>query len=403
MTEAEKKAKEINDRMEAFKLSIEKMVKTDGLSDAIKEALGGQDLSTILTDVKAVKDLADEVSLEVNKMKTAGDKAKGETLEGIIKTNFEKIVEATTKDQVKFQFTVAEKVLTAAVTSTITARDNELSPLAFRNLKMSDLWRHITLGKDNAGTVSYIDWDLGTTDRAAAMVAEGAQFPASDAAWEEFSIKLKKIGDSIPVSEEFTVDQARFNGELAQFLSDNVSIVEDDQLLSGNGLTVNVKGLLTSAPVMGVTNRGTTDASVYDLIPIMRETIVKGKGSKFRPNFVMMNLTEINKYKLKKDGNNNYIMPPFVSKDGLVIDGIPVIENNGMDDDALVMGDSRYGRIYDAAEGYTIQIGYVGDQFTGDLKTLKARKRLLLLIKASEEAAYLQVTDIAARLVALEV
>jgi len=403
MTEAEKKAKAINDKIEAFENQMKGLVQSDGLADAVKEALGGQDLSTIVADLKVVKDLSDEVSLEVNKMKNAGEEAKGETLEGVIKLNFDKIVEASTKDQVKHQFNVTEKVLTGAVTSSITARDNTLSPLAFRHLKMSDLFRHITLGKDNAGTITYIDWDTATTTRAAAMVAEGAQFPSSDAAWEEFAIKLKKIGDSIPVSEEFTVDQARFNGELIAFLGDNVSIVEDDQLLTGDGTGNNIIGLLTSAPVMGVTNRGLTDASVYDLIPIMRELIVKGKGSKFRPNFVMMNLTEINKYKLKKDANNNYIMPPFVSKDGLVIDGITVIENNGMADDALVMGDSRYGRIYDAAEGYTVQVGYVDDQFTGDLKTLKARKRLCLLIKNSEKAAYLKVTDIAARLIALEV
>jgi HK97 family phage major capsid protein len=403
MTEAEKKAQAINDRMDAFKLSLEGAVKGEDLSSAVSKALGGADLPAMLTDIQAVKDLNEELGLEITKLKEEGIASKGETLEGVIKANFEKIVKASTVDQVKHEFNVSAKVLTGAVTSTITARDNQLSPLAFRNLKMSDLFRHITLGKDNAGTVTYIDWDEGTTDRAAAMVLEGAQFPSSDAAWEEFSIKLKKIGDSIPVSEEFTVDQARFNGELVAFLGDNVSIVEDDQLLSGIGTGAEIKGLLTSAPVMGVTNRGTTDASMYDLIPIMAETIVKGKGNKFRPNFVMMNLTEINKYKLKKDANNNYIMPPFVSGDGLVIDGIPVIENNGVDDDALVMGDSRYGRIYDGAEGYTIQVGYIDDQFTGDLKTLKARKRLALLIKNSEVGAYLQVTDIAARLIALEV
>lgn len=398
MTEAEKKAQEINEKMDAFKNQIEGLVTTEGLSDAVKGALGGQDLSGVLDSIKEIKDLNEEVSLEVNKIKNAGDKAKGETLEGIIKANFDKIVEASTKDQVKHEFTVAEKVLTTAVTSTITARDNELSPLAFRSLKMADLWRHVTLGKDNAGTVSYIDWDTATTARAAAMVAEGGVFPSSDAAWEEFSIKLKKIGDSIPVSEEFTVDQARFNGELVAFLGDNVSIVEDTQLLSGDGLGLNLTGILTSAPIHGVVSRGITDASLYDLIPVLREGIVKGKGSKYRPNFVMMNLTEINKYKLKKDANNNYVMPPFVSSDGNVVDGIPVIENNGMADNTLLMGDSRYGRIYDASEGYTVQVGYTGTQFVQDLKTLKARKRLALLIKNSEKEAYIQVSSISVAL-----
>jgi len=398
MTEAEKKAQEINSKIDAFKTQLEGAVTNEGLDNAISKAFDGASLKDMLTDIQAVKDLNDELGLEITALKEAGVQAKGVTLESVIAKNFDAIVEASTQDQKKMQFEVAEKVLTSAVTSTITARDNELSPLAFRSLKMRDLWRSVTLGKDNAGTVSYIDWDTVTTDRQAAMVAEGGLFPASDAAWEEFSIKLKKIGDSIPVSEEFTVDQSRFNGELQAFLGDNVSIVEDTQLLSGIGTGENLIGLLTSAPVHGVVSRGITDASVYDLIPILAEGIVKGKGSKYRPNFVMMNLTEINKYKLKKDANNNYIMPPFVSASGMVIDGVPVIENNGMADDTLVMGDSRYGRIYDAAEGYTIQIGYVDDQFARDLKTLKARKRLALLIKNSEKEAYIQVTSIATAL-----
>lgn len=402
MTEAEKKAQDINSKIDAFKLQLDGAVTSEGLDSAISKAFDGASLKDMLTDIQAVKDLNDELGLEITALKDAGVQAKGSTLEGIIAKNFDAIVSASVNDQVKHEFHVAEKVLTAAVTSTITARDNELSPLAFRSLKMRDLWRSVTLGKDNAGQVSYIDWDTVTTTRAAAMVAEGGAFPASDAAWEEFSVKLKKIGDSIPVSEEFTVDQSRFNGELQAFLGDNVSIVEDTQLLSGDGTGNNIIGVLTSAPVHGVVSRGITDASVYDLIPILREGIVKGKGSKYRPNFVMMNLTEINKYKLKKDLNNNYIMPPFVSASGNVIDGIPVIENNGMADNTLLMGDSRYGRIYDASEGYTIQVGYVDDQFTKDLKTLKARKRLALLIKNSEKEAYIQVTSITTALTNLE-
>jgi len=398
MTEAEKKAKAINDSIDAMKSQLEGVATQEGLATAIKDAFGGVDLAEVVKNVADVQELNNDLGAELKALKTANEEQKGDSFEGVIKGNFEKIVDATIKDEVKHEFTIAKNVLTTAVTSTITARDNALSPLAFRNLKMRDLWRAVTLGKDNAGTVSYIDWDVATTTRAASMLAEGDTFPISDAAWEEFSIKLKKIGDTIPVSEEFTVDQARFNGELQAFLSDNVSIVEDTQLLTGDGTGNNLIGLLTTAPVMGVVSRGIVDASVYDLIPIMRELIVKGKGSKYRPNFVMMNLTEINKYKLKKDANNNYIMPPFVSADGNVIDGIPVIENNGMADDTLVMGDSRYGRIYDGAEGYTIQIGYKDAQFVQDLKTLKARKRLALLIKNSEAEAYLQVTSISTAL-----
>ena len=356
-------------------------------------------------DLAEMKTLAEDLGLQVGKLIANGEAAKAETIEGIVKANFKQISEVVKSEnrEAFHSFSVSYKATatTAAVTSTRTYRDNELVPLTARRMVMEDLFRHIPIGADNAGQVAYIDWDEATTVRAAAAVAEGAAFPESTVKWEEKTIKLKKIGDTIPVTEEFMFDEARFAGELAEFLSENVDLAVDDQLLNGDGTGANLTGLLTTAPAYTPVNRGITAPTVYDLIPILREIIVKGKGAKFQPNFVMMNLTEINKVKLEKDANNNYIMPPFVSRSGAVIDGIPVIENNNMADNTLVIGDSRRGRIYDSTEGYSLSVGYVNAQFASDLKTMKGRRRLALLIKDSEALGYLQVTDIAAALTAL--
>ena len=113
-----------------------------------------------------------------------------------------------------------------------------------------------------------------------------------------------------------------------------------------------------------------------------------------------MNLKEINKFKLKKDGSNNYIIPPFING-YMNIDGVMVVINDNVDDDVCYIGDSRYGTIYEASEGYSITVGEIDDQFVKDLKTLKARKRLNLLIKNSELAAWRKVESIAADLVTL--
>ncbi len=389
---AQEKGRKLNEAIDAMKAKLDLSASKEDVSAAIKAAFGENGIESIVDSISEVKTLAEEANMEITALRTKGEEQKGESLEGIVGKNFDSISKAINEDQAKHEFNISLKATatTASVTSTITHRDNVLSPLASRKLTMSSLFRHISLGKDTDGRVSYIDWDEATTARAAAMVAEGGTFPESTAAWEEFSIKLKKIGDTIPVTEEFGVDQARFRGELEEFLGTNVALVEDDQLLTGDGTGNNLTGVLTSASVHVQASRGISAPTLYDLIPILREGIVKGKGNKFRPDFVMMNLTEINNYKLKKDANENYLMPPFVSADGSVIDGILVIENNNMDDDTLVMGDSSKGRIYDAQEGYSIQIGYVDAQFKEDIKTLKARKRMALLIKNSEKAGFVK-------------
>ena len=410
MTDLEKataKAEALNTKIEELKGSINEKATSADVQEAIEKAFEGKSLSEIVGSIESVKELAEELGLQVNEMKTKGE-GEAEGILGVVKKNIDKVraaMKSTVKGEGVVDFNVSLKALatTAAVTSTNSYRDTQLVPLDKRRTVMSDLWRHITLGANNSGKVSYIDWDTATTARAAAAVAEGAAFPESTVAWEEFDIKLKKIGDSIPVTEEFAYDEMRFAGEIQMFLSDNVELEVDDQLLNGDGLGANLLGLNAVAPAFTPVNRGLTAATLYDLVPILRETIVKGKGAKYQPNFIMMNLTEINKYKLQKDANNNYIMPPFVSANGSVIDGIMVVENNNIADNILYIGDSRYGRIYDSAEGYSLQLGYVGDQFIQDKKTFKARKRCALLIKESEKAAYLKVASISAAITALEV
>jgi len=381
----------------------------DALEEKIKLAGSIEDtakLETKLTGIfEEIKKTGTENGLEIAKLQGEGGKEE----KGTILSAVEKVADVLGKvfdtTQVKnvANFTVKADVLagTAITNSTIAYRDTELSPLAHRKLTMYNMFRKINIGKNTAGTVVYIDWDTGTTARAAAMVAEGALFPESTAKWAEYSVKIKKIGDTIPVSEEMLVDLERFAGELSMFLETNVKLVEDNQLLEGDGTGNNIFGLDARAAAYTPAASGITDASFYDLVPILRADIVFGKGSKFSPNVVLMNLKEINKYKLKKDANNNYIMPPFVTADGNTIDGVVVMENNDVADNVCYMGDSRYARIYEGSEGYSITVGEVDAQFAEDMKTLKARKRLALLIKESEKAAWRKVSSISGALTTL--
>lgn len=404
LKKAQERAKEINDKIEDLKGLVEEKASASDIEEAITKAFEGQTLKEITSQLAEVKELAEEAGLKVEEVRKSRVENGGSNgILSTVKENWDAIKKAMKSDKASdvHEFTVKTLAQRSSVTSSLTYRDNDLVPLDKRRTPMSSLWRHITVGPDSAGKITYIDWDDVTTARAAAAVAEGAAFPESTVAWEEAFIAMKKIGDSIPVTEEFTVDHQRFAGEIEMFLSDNVELEIDDQLLTGDGTGANLTGLDARALAYTAPQLTLQDPTVYDLIPLVREDIVKGKGAKYQPNFVMMNLTEINKYKLEKDANNNYIMPPFVSADGNVIDGIRVIENNNVANDVMYVGDSRHGRIYDASEGYSLAIGMVNNQFLEDKKTFKARKRCCLLIKNSEQGAYRKVASISAALTTL--
>jgi len=132
----------------------------------------------------------------------------------------------------------------------------------------------------------------------------------------------------------------------------------------------------------------------------MSESITTLYGSKFQPNFALMNIADINKMKLTKDHNDNYVMPPFVSRDGSQVGQIYVIECNAITANTMVIGDNRYATIYEKA-GVVLSKGMVGTQFTEDEMTLKVRKRLLFLIRNCDAKGFAYCSDINAALTAL--
>tara|TARA_R110000851_G_scaffold186357_2_gene335691 strand:- start:402 stop:1613 length:1212 start_codon:yes stop_codon:yes gene_type:complete len=393
-------AQEITNKIEAIKTEVSNAVSKDDFT-ALETKL--QVLTSSVEDAEATKNINDlQEQINVLKEKNEMQKDVLKTIDGVLEANKDAIKESfLNKKDHNFTINKALTLSSAVANNTDSFRDDTLSPLATKKLAIYDLFKKVRIGKNNAGTISYRDWDAATTVRAAAMVAEGAAFPESTVAWEQFSINIKKIGDSIPYTAEFEYDLARFADELRDFLGMNVKLVEDAQLRAGDGTGTNIFGLETYAPAYVPAASGISDASRYDLIVKVSEDLTKGLGNKFRANYAIMNLTEINKMRLKKDANENYIMPPFVDRNGNVVAGVQVIEDNGFANNTMIVGDSRYGTIYEDEDGYTITTGLVGNQFLEDEETLKARKRMCFLIKESEKVAHRKVTSISAALVTL--
>ena len=184
------------------------------------------------------------------------------------------------------------------------------------------------------------------------------------------------------------------------FLKTNVEIKINDQVINGDGTGSNLTGLIASVPAFTAVASGIADASIYDLIVKLKEDVSTTGGAKYRTNFALMNIADINKMKLKKDANNNYMMPPFVDRSGNVVDGITIVEDNAVVANTMFIGDTKFARIYERT-GLDISTGTVGTQFLEDAMTLKIRKRLAFLIRTVDKTGFRKVASISADLVTL--
>ena len=81
--------------------------------------------------------------------------------------------------------------------------------------------------------------------------------------------------------------------------------------------------------------------------------------------------------------------------------GMRIIASGQVTANTMVVGDFRYGTIYDL-EDFTIEMGWVNDQFIKNCFTILAEQRLALLIRTGDETAFRKVTNITTALADLE-
>lgn len=272
-----------------------------------------------------------------------------------------------------------------------------IGQLGVKERSLYNVLPKINLGfGDHNGTISYVDWDEDTISRAAAAVAEGAQFPESTAKFKYYKESLKKIGDTLPVSDEFFEDQVTAAAELSRFIAINVEQEVSRQLAVADGTSNQFKGLINRSTNYTPVGAAIADANLKDLVRKMRTTIVTPRGSKYRPDIVVMNSATFDQYYLKKDSQNRYLF----DENGQIA-GLTVVEDNFIPDNELVVGDRRFAAIYQMG-GIVLSEGFVDKQFVEDMKTLKARKRMLMLIREVDRTGFLHCTDIEAALTTLE-
>lgn len=358
-------------------------------------------------DIEEVNKLIDtkieEVLVEVKKAQKAESETKIISLADQFKAEFVNLKAAQAEGKSKYEMNLKTNVTTASITS-----DNQgfnipgFNAPAHRGLVFEQYFTRFALAGDHHGTVYYSDQT--TTTRNAATRNEAAAAPESAIAWTRRSLAMEKILDSIPLTHEAMLDIDGLTAEVMMFIMNNMRIAIDTQMWSGNDAAPNWAGIyatyatdFTQAIATGATVDTVDDANIYDLIETISTYIANGKESKYDANVCFMNPRDVLKGHMVKDANGNYVVPPFVSRDGKMVGGTLIIPTAAVTANTLAIGDARHVRYYDV-EGINLEFGLDADDFSKDLITLKGRKRGNLLLKTADATAFYKVTDVDQRI-----
>jgi hypothetical protein len=387
-----KTSAEVKSAIDAFETKLATSNKNQFETElkAVKEEME----TKFASDLKLVQDHADKLDLKLqerkieNKTKSVSEELKDKKIE------IKSLIAGNGTQELELK----------ALTNLASVSDNalgffipEITQLGTKERSLYNVLPKVGVSdSNNGGVIRYRDWDEATTVRAATMVAEGAAFPESTAKFKWYSENLRKIGDTLPVTEEFFEDETQAGAELEMFLNINVNLVIDNQLINGDGTGQNLKGLINVSPAYTAVASGISAPNLKDLAIKVKNDITRTRGSKYSPDMVLVNSLTMEALILKKDANNNYI---FDENTG-TIGGLFVVVDENMPDNQLIVGDRRYARIYEKT-GVVLSKGLPNAQFLEDEMTIKARKRMLLLVKNGDRTGFRKVVSISASLATL--
>ncbi|KKN56884.1 hypothetical protein LCGC14_0568090 [marine sediment metagenome] len=250
-------------------------------------------------------------------------------------------------------------------------RTGVVVPDVTRPLQVIDI---MPMGNTGMASVLYMEETVRT--HAAAETAEAGAYPESSFELTEQTSPVRKVADSVPVSDEQLEDVAMVGSYLEGRLNFGVQQRLDQQIISGNGAAPNLRGILNVAGIQTNANGG---EPVPDTIFIcMTDVMVTGRAS---PTHVLMHPTDWQNIRLLRTADGVYIWGSPSDSAPPRIWGLPVVSN-----DTLTLGTSLIGSFLlpwitlFERRGIIVERGFVGTNFRDGLQTIRASGRWSVVV-----------------------
>lgn len=235
---------------------------------------------------------------------------------------------------------------------------------------------------------SFVYMEETTRTHSAAESAEGATYAESAFQWTQRTSTVRKIADSIPITDEQLEDESQVSSLLDQRLMFGLRQRLDGQVLVGTGVGNNLTGINNVAGIQtqakGTDDRITAFAKALTLVRFTGRAIPS--AAVFHPNDWLAIL-------LIKDANGQFLFGnPFSGAGPTSLLGIPISQSDAQTQNTGLVGDFQNFSRLDDRRGVVVQTGFVGTQFTDGKVTLRADLRTAFTV--TRPAAFCQITGI---------
>ena len=219
----------------------------------------------------------------------------------------------------------------------------------------------------------------------AAEVAQAAAKAESDATFEQYNVPITTVAHWIKVSNQLLADAPAIVAYIDTRARDGLAQRIDAQLLNGNGTSPNLSGL---------TDTGNFTAYTATASDLLVDAINRAKWALWAtgntPDTVIVNPADWGAMERTREGANsgmylygmpgsNGMMNPF---------GLQIVISNNMAAGKFLVGAVSGSTALYVRQGATVEMGYVNDDFTKNLVTIRVEERLGLGVERPSALLY---------------
>lgn len=251
----------------------------------------------------------------------------------------------------------------------------------------SDIRDYANVAQTSSRSLTYGELYDVTGD--AEWVPEGGLKPSMNAKVREVTVNAGKVALTVKLTEETLADLPQLVAEVRSEVLNRIGIAEEEGILYGDGTNGEIVGVFNDIPEFTLTGLSVDKPNNFDAIIAAYTQIASVSKLNYRPNLVRVNPIDLANMKLTKDDNGQYLFPPFSLANGEIISGLRIVPSNSMELGEFVIGDFRYLNIRDYIN-LSVEFGWENDDFTKNMVTMIAEKRLLAYIKSNYLTAFVK-------------
>jgi len=218
-----------------------------------------------------------------------------------------------------------------------------------------------------------------TWNNSAAPVSQGGAKQESDITFEAYNVPIETVAHWIKVSNQLLADAPAIAAYIDTRLRDGLGQEVEKQLVNGSGTAPNLSGFTDSGNYVAYS--AVSDDLLVDAINRAKYALWAATG--YAPDTVFVNPADWGAMERSREGvgSGTYLYGLPGMNAGVNPFGVRVVLTNNVQSGKFIIGAIKQASVLYVRQGATVEMGFVNDDFTKNLVTIRAEERLGLGIE----------------------